>query len=62
MSNLKGLKKSIFFSRGTDDSNNLRFETLYIATYEYVNISNFAVLDKKFWLEENGDLHTDHPQ
>ena len=34
---------------------------LYIADYEYVNISSFAVLDIMFWLEEDGELHTDHP-
>ena len=28
-----------------NDSKNLRYETLYIADYEYVNISSFAVLD-----------------
>ena len=32
------------FSQGTDDSKNLRCETLYIGDYEYVNISSFAVL------------------
>ena len=44
MSNPKGLKVEVF-SQGTDDSKNLRCETLYIANYEYVNISSFAVLD-----------------
>ena len=35
------------FSKGTDDFKNLRYETLYIAYYKYVNISSFAVLDIK---------------
>ena len=34
---------------------------LYIADYEYVNISSFPVLDIKLWLEEDGNLNTDHP-
>ena len=34
---------------------------LYIANYEYVTISSFAVLSIKLWLEADGDLHTDHP-
>ena len=40
-------KKVEVFSQGTDDCNNLRCETLYVADYEYVNISSFAVLDMK---------------
>ena len=46
MSNPKGLKIEIF-SQGTDHSKNLGCETLYVADYEYVNISSFAVLDIK---------------
>ena len=49
-------KKIEVFSQGTDDSNNLRCETLYIGDYEYVNISSFAVLGIELWLEEDGDL------
>ena len=49
------------FSKGTDDFKNLRRETMYIADYEYVNISSFAVSDLKLWLEEDGDLNTNHP-
>ena len=48
-------------SQGTDDSKNLRCETLYIADYEYINISSFAVLDIKLLLEQDSDLDTDHP-
>ena len=44
------------FSQGTDDSKNLRCETLYI-----VNIFNFAVLGIKLWLEEDGDLNRNDP-
>ena len=49
------------FSQGTDDSKNLRCETLYIGDYEYVNIFSFAVLDIKVWLEEDGDLDKNDP-
>ena len=49
------------FSQETDDSNNLRCETLYIADYEYINITSFAVLDIKLWLEKDSDLDTNHP-
>ena len=44
------------FSQRTDDSKNLRCETLYIGDHGYVNISSFAVLGIKIWLEEDGDL------
>ena len=43
------------FSQGTDNSKNLRYETLYIGDHEYVNISRFAVLGTKLWQEEDGD-------
>ena len=59
MPNPKGLKKLRFFSQGTDDSRNLRCETLYIEDY-HANISSFAVLEIKLWLEEDSDLDTDH--
>ena len=49
-------KKIEVFSQGTDESKNLRCETMYIGDYEYVNISRFAVLGIKLWLEEDGDL------
>ena len=45
------------FSQGTDDSKNLRCETLYIGDYEYVNISSFAVLGIELWLEDDSDLN-----
>ena len=54
-------KKNEVFSQGTDDSKNLRCESLYIGDYEYVNISNFAVLGIKLWLEEDGDLNRNNP-
>ena len=47
------------FSERTDDLKNLRCETLHIGDYEYVNISNFAVLGIKLWLEDDGDLNRD---
>ena len=50
-------KKIEVFSQGTDDSKNFRCETLYIGDYEYVNISSFAMLGIKLWLEEDGDLN-----
>ena len=50
-------KKIEVFSQGTDDSKNLRCETLYIGDYEYVNIFSFAVLGIKLWLEKGGDLN-----
>ena len=53
----QGTKNIKFFSQGTDDSKNL-----YIADHKYVNISSFDVLeDIKLWLEEDSDLHTNHP-
>ena len=62
MSNPKGLTKKIeVFSQRNGDSKNLRCETLYIADCEYINITSFAVLDIKLWLEEDSDLDTDHP-
>ena len=54
-------KKIEIFSQGTDDSKNLRCETLYIGDYEYVNISSFAVFGVKLWLEEDGDLKRNDP-
>ena len=48
-------------SQETDDSKNLRCETLYIGNYKYVNISKFAVLGIKIWLEEDGDLTKNDP-
>ena len=50
-------KKIEVFSQGTDDSKILRWETLYIGDYEYVNISSFAVLGIKLWLEVDGNLN-----
>ena len=64
MSNPKGPKKSRFLQKvqeQTDDSENLRRETLYISVYECVNISTFALSDVKLWLEEDGDINTHHP-
>ena len=56
-------KKIEIFSQGTDDSKNLRCETLYIfiGDYECVNISSFAVLGIKLWLEEDCDLNRNNP-
>ena len=49
------------FSYGTDDSKNLRCETLCIGDYVYVNIPSFPVLGIKLWLEEDGDLNRNDP-
>ena len=46
---------------GTTTPNILRCETLYTDDYEYVNISSFAVLGIKLWLEEDGDLNRNDP-
>ena len=64
MSNPKGPKKLRFLQKvqkQTDDSENLRHETLYISVYECVNISTFALSDVKLWLEEDGNINTHHP-
>ena len=53
----QGTKIIEIFSQGTDDSKTLRCE--YIADYECVNISSFAVLGIKLWLEEDGNLDID---
>ena len=47
-------KKIEVFSQGSDDSKNLRCETLYIGDQKYVNISSFAGLDLKLWMGEDG--------
>ena len=49
------------FFQVTDDSKNLKCETLYIGDYENVNISSFAVLGTKLWLEDDGDLNRNDP-
>ena len=54
-------KKVEVFSQGTDGSKNVRCEALYIADYEYVNISSFAVLGKRLRQEEDGDLNRNDP-
>ena len=54
-------KKIEVFSKGTDDSKNLKCEALYIVDHEYVKISSFAVLGIKLWLEEDGDLNRKDP-
>ena len=53
--------KTEVFSQGTDDSKTLRYETLYVGDYEYVNISSFAVLGVKIRLEEDGNLNRNDP-
>ena len=54
-------KKIEVFSQGTDNFKNLRYEALYIGDYEFVNISSFAVLGMKLWLEEDGHLNRNDP-
>ena len=34
---------------------------MYIGDYEYVNISSFAGLGIRPWLEEDGDLNRNYP-
>ena len=53
--------KNRVFSQRIDFAKRFRCEILYIADYEYVSISSFAVLDTKLWLKEDANLHTDHP-
>ena len=54
-------KKFQVFPQGTDDSKNLRCETLYTGDHEYVNISSFAVLGIKLWPEDDDDLNRSDP-
>ena len=56
----QGTEQVKLFSQGTSDAQNLRYETLAAANYEYVKISSFAMLDMKFWMNEDDDLHTNH--
>ena len=49
------------FSHGTDDSKNLRCETLYIGDHKYVNTSSFAVLGIELWPEDDDDLNRSDP-
>ena len=55
----QGTEKLELFFQGTYDSQNLRYETLAIADYEYVKISRIAVMDIKLRMKDL-DLHTDH--
>ena len=54
-------KKIEVFSQWTDSSKTLRCETLHIGDDENVNISSFAVLGIKLWLEEDGDSNRNDP-
>ena len=54
-------KKIKVFSQGTDDSKNIRCETVYIGDKECVNIFSFDVVGIKLWLEEDGDLNRNDP-
>ena len=54
-------KKIEVFSQGTDDSKNLKCETLYTGDYEYINSSSSVVLGIKLWLKEDGDLNRNDP-
>ena len=50
-------EKIELFSKGTYDSQNLRYEALATADYEYVKISRIAVTDINLWMKDL-DLHT----
>ena len=52
-------EKIKLFSEEIDDSQNLRYQTLVIADYDFVKISIFTVLGTKLWLKGDDDLHTD---
>ena len=54
-------KKIEVFSQVTNDSKNLKCETLYIRDYQYVNISSFAMFGINLWLEEDGDSNRNDP-
>ena len=54
-------KKIYVSSQRSDEFKNLRCETVYIGDYEHLNISSFAVLGIKLWLEEDGDLNRNDP-
>ena len=44
-----------------DQTGVLFLVTRYTGDYEHVNISSFAVLSIKLWLEEDGDLNRNDP-
>ena len=56
----QGTEKFELFSQETYCFQNLRYETLVIADYEYVKISRIAVMNFKLWMKEDLDLHTNH--
>ena len=60
LSNVKsqGTEETKLFSQGTDDSQNLRHETLAAADYDYVDISSFTVLDIKFRMRKKMIIYT----
>ena len=53
-------EKIELFSEGTSDSQHLRYEIMATANHQYVKILIFNVLDTKFWIEEDNDLHKNH--
>ena len=50
-------EKFELFSQGTYIFQNLRYETLVIADYEYAKIFGSAMCDMKLWLKEENILH-----
>ena len=56
----QGTEKFDLFSQGTYGSQNLRYQMLVIADYEYVKIFRVAVMDIKLWMKEDLDLHANH--
>ena len=59
MLNPKGLKKSRFSPKRLTTPEIWDEKLCILRDYENVNISSFAVLDIKLWLEENCNLDTD---
>ena len=45
------------FSQVTCNFQNLKYEPLVIADYEYAKIVSFAMFDMKLWLREENILH-----
>ena len=55
----KGAKIELFSQR-TDECQILRCGILATADRKYLEVSSFTVLDMKFWMKEDDNLHSDH--